>query len=247
MELLTALVGVLGGAAAGVAVAKFLGKSLVEDLFARRLADYKNELSKGLADYKNELSNKSDEFKTELSIYAYHQNLGLARIDAQRAKSIMALWSRFIKWNDAYENLVNETRRLEKDADSVAKSREDLDSYNRKVEDLYAHVKRLGHGVKVRAIYFDSDEYEHIVSCYSKIDHLCTQFHTHLYGEYASKKTMPSKEFVSGLLKACDQLEGEVTASKNDLRRSLLKEFRNAYLSLEARRPKSTAAQRSNS
>jgi hypothetical protein len=233
MELFTALVGAFGGAAAGVAVAAFLGKSLVLDHFARKLEAYKNELS-----------NKSDELRTELSIYAYQQNLGLARIDAQRAKSIMALWSRFIKWNNAYENLVKETRRrLEKDADSVAKSREDLNLYQRKVDDLYAHAKRLGQGVTARAIYFDSDEYEHIVSCYLKIDHVCTEFHTHLYGDYASAKTMPAKEYVSGLLKACDQLEEEVTASKNELRRTLMSEFRNAYLSLEARRTKSTAAQ----
>jgi hypothetical protein len=86
-EVVTVLYGLLGGALGALAIAKLLGKWLVQ-----------HQLDKALRTHEAHLAEKADVLKTQLSIYAHEQNIAVARVDSQRARALHDIYACLRAW-----------------------------------------------------------------------------------------------------------------------------------------------------
>lgn len=66
------------------------GGTLVVFYFKKRISHYFDKKTK---EYESELRQKADVLKTELGIYAHEQQVGISRIDQQRAEAIKNIYS----------------------------------------------------------------------------------------------------------------------------------------------------------
>lgn len=232
MGLLDTLLAAFGGTATALVAIGFLFKSVILDRFQRTMANYKTELSKSLEDYKHELATRSEALRSALNLEAHRRSLGLTRYDTKRSEALKKIWRQFLSWDDAYSELIAHVQRIENDPKSAINSADQLQLSTEKVKELFERSENLKAEVRLCAIHFEDADYRRFSEHSSRISKLCSDFHRHLYGEFASSNKVAAEPFISGLLKAARELRETLTANDDELRRTYLRELRMTNRSL---------------
>lgn len=147
MDLLSLFVATLGGSGAALLVAAWLSRRWIH-----------HQLDKALEDYKTGLVQKTETLKTELSIYAHEQNVGLSRIDAQRAEAIEAIWKTYCEWHEHMIAVVAPNRPR---GPALAAA----DYYRHHSVEMMKKAEEMAMQARDFAIYFDQQTYEAIAAC----------------------------------------------------------------------------------
>lgn len=139
------IIAALGGAAIGITIAAFIGKKWIS-----------NKFDKNLAMYKSELDAKTEILKNNLSIFAHEQNVGISKIDAQRAEAIKGVYSAILRW-DVVFNTIHWSKVY-----GDRTWQEQLEFYQQSSAKLDASLENIIYEMVNNALYVSSQTYDNI-------------------------------------------------------------------------------------
>lgn len=137
----------LAGATGGGAIAYFCVRKHITHFFDKRLKDYDSKLKQ-----------KAEVLKAELSVYAHEQQVGISRIDQQRAEAIKNVYGEIYALHRLFCIDIREPFQLCGEGD-----RERAELVSKACEDIDNQSKRLVCALVENAIYFKSDLYDRML------------------------------------------------------------------------------------
>lgn len=208
MNLLEVFLSALGGAAAALAVAAYLGRRLLDIQVARAIEKYKAELDQ-----------KSSILKTELSIYAHEKNVGISRIDQQRSDAIRCIYGLAMRW---HEILLEITKPNEPRLAIEAQA----ERYRGLAEALAKAAEEISVATRDYAIFFQQNSYE-VVSRFgiAAMDLSCA-FYDRTFGSLADNEDDHAEELMALIQRERTALAEESKRGFEEARSLLIREFR---------------------
>ena len=176
-EFLRFLIGAISGSAVSLVVAAFLGKKLIN-----------HQIAKSLIKFQKVLEARTEILKNHLSIFAHEQNVGISRIDSQRAEAIKEIYSALVQWEFIVIMINNPLR---KGFDPNNHQDALLKFYDKSLKDLNGAMNKLTFSIVNNGIYLSKQTFESLngvlknVAMYSaQVDNILNH---NLYGERADK------------------------------------------------------------
>ncbi len=161
----------LGGTAAALAIAAFLGRSFIN-----------LQVSRAVEKYKAELQQKSEVLKTELSIYAHEQSIGLSRLDEQRSQAIKEIYAVANQWQELFLDITrpNAPQKLSPELQ--------LKRYLNLAQSLVKTAEALSIKSRDNAIFFQQESYEIIARFGIAAMNLSCAFYDETFGKIDKTK-----------------------------------------------------------
>lgn len=192
----------------------------------------KVKLNEQLEDYKSDLARRERTLGARLALYVARSQVAIERIDRHQSEAIESIWQRFMDWNESYESLTS----LDVGAEKILQrlnSQSDVEVYNDRISALYDQTNLLESEILIRSIRFEAGQFEAVMNTLFTIKGALRDFSQTVGAPGESKRrgfrTMSGPQFAPAFSKACQKLREAITA-ENDLRRNLMKAFRDATL-----------------
>ena len=204
------IIAAIGGAAVALGIAAILLRTMIKHL-----------LNKETIRYTTGLEQKTEVLKTELSIYAHEQNIGLTRIDQQRAEAIQNIYGLITSLqNDLID--ITAPNLVERENDEAVLAH----YYNISIR-LAGGQEKLSMLVQHNAIFFDQKSFDKIANYGLAMSDAIIDFHG---DTFASDRYQQDPNTSSTLKHFEDRrklLRQEIHDSDfNDAQTVLLEEFR---------------------
>lgn len=204
------IISAIGGAVVALAIAGFLLRTMIKHL-----------LNKETIRYAIELEQKSEVLKTELSIFAHEQNVGLTRLDQQRADAIQELYGLMTAMNDAIIELVQPNLVERASVEAV------LAHYYSISTKLVDQQDKLSASVERNAILFDVSSYDIIANYGLTLSDTIIDFHSDTFASEMYMQDPIVERTLGHFEKRRKQLRTDVQDSDfNNAKAVLLEEFR---------------------
>jgi len=219
MSLLNVLLTAFGGTAVALAVAAYLGRSLIH-----------LQVSRAIEKYKEELQQKSAVLKSELSIYAHEQSIGLSRLDEQRSQAIKEIYAVANKWQEVFLEIT-------KPNEPTMLPEFQLQRYRYLAEDLVKVIEELSVCCRDNAILFQPESYN-IIARFGKVAmDLSRSFYDQTFGKFDISKDTKFDELFQLIERQRTALRDAPKEDFGKLQTLLLDEFRRL---MKATRPEPT-------
>ena len=189
------------GGGAGLAIAAFVSKRLVEQTLTTRMERNKAELTQ-----------RTEALKTEMSIYAHEHTVALTRVDAQRAQAIERVYAAMCAWTTPAIALVTGTPLADPDEGDVWKHS------CQKAESAHDAGQHLSAVLVEHAIYLDAATYEKLATTTAQSTRMIAEFlriirQAQAYGQ--EEETAPELE--TERLKLATQFQQKITPLHQDV------------------------------
>ncbi len=198
-----------GGTTVALAIAAFLGKSLIG-----------LQVSRAIEKYKSELEQRSAALKTELSIYAHEQQVGLSRIDEQRSKAIQAIYNLITQWHDAFLDITAPNDNFDITPEHEFNKFYGLSERIAKLSD------KLSLSIRNHAIYFDEETYNTISNYGATLTDLGLQYYSDTFENLDIANNPDYAVIATTVRSARSKLFEGAKGNVDELRSTLLSEFR---------------------
>ncbi|MBN2285240.1 MAG: hypothetical protein JXI43_02240 [Tissierellales bacterium] len=202
------LISVISGSAFTFLIVGFFGRKFIN-----------HQLSKSLAKYQMELDARIEILKNNLSIFAHEQNVGISRIDSQRADAIKEIYSSLVNWEFKIKMINNplmEKYEQNKHQDYM------LDFYKKSLKGLSDDMNTMVYAIVNNAIYFKKDVFEKLEKLFLKVaiysSNVGSIINKNLGGEGNGN--------IENVLSEITQLKNDIEPSINLLQNELIEEFR---------------------
>ncbi len=186
---------------------QYVGKALI-----------KRQMDKDLELYKSQLSDESEKLKSHLSIYAHALNVGISRLDQQRAKAIQEIYSIITEWHESLIEIC-----ANRHEDDMEPPESIFQTYCSNASQLIEISERLSKQVRHYAILFSDDSYKRIADYGNNLSSIACDF------SEEKEKLVHYRESYSAITscmgKIIDKIEDN-SKKRDDLRETLLAEFR---------------------
>lgn len=204
-EFLKYLVGAISGSAVSLAIVAYLGRKWLS-----------HQLDKGLLRYKHDLDVKTEILKNDLSLFAHEQNVGISRIDLQRADAIKDIYSAIVDWGI----VVNSLNFPPKSGYSLTE--EYLSFYNQSTKRLSDTFQNLTKKIISNAIYLNSQTYENLQKVLKLLAQYSTIIHVAIESTIDSTIENKVKNIEDQIAQAKSVYDNEI----DPIRGQLVDEFR---------------------
>ena len=209
-EIINLALSSIGGATVALGVAYFLFKQMIKHLIKKESLRYSAQLQE-----------KSEVLKAQLSIYAHEQNVGLTRIDQQRANAIQALYGIITQWHStAVEIVVPNLVKRETDEAILA-------YYQPFAKRLFDLSDKLASTVSDSAIFFDQTSYEKLAIYGTSVSTLSIDFYSDTFASEAFQHDPNYQRLLGEFEEKRTRLRSDLKEEEfNGARAILIEEFR---------------------